>query len=138
MDIAEVARRSGLPASTLRHYEEKRLIRSIGRSGLRRVFDAGVLERLSMISLGRSAGFSLDEMARMFSSDGHVRIDRKLLAAKAQELGATIRRLTALREGLQHAASCPAPSHMECPKFRRLLQRAALQQRQRAKRQVGK
>ncbi len=138
MDIAEVARRSGLPASTLRHYEEKRLIRSIGRSGLRRVFDAGVLERLSMISLGRSAGFSLDEMARMFSSDGHVRIDRKLLAAKAQELGATIRRLTALREGLRHAASCPAPSHMECPKFRRLLQRAALQQRQRAKRQVGK
>jgi DNA-binding transcriptional MerR regulator len=138
MDIAEVARRSGLPASTLRHYEEKRLIRSIGRSGLRRVFDAGVLERLSMISLGRSAGFSLDEMARMFSSDGHARIDRKLLAAKAQELGATIRRLTALREGLRHAASCPAPSHMECPKFRRLLQRAALQQRQRAKRQVGK
>jgi DNA-binding transcriptional MerR regulator len=138
MDIAEVARRSGLPASTLRHYEEKRLIRSIGRSGLRRVFDSGVLERLSMISLGRSAGFSLDEMARMFSAEGGVRIDRKLLAAKAQELGATIRRLTALREGLKHAASCPAPSHMECPKFRRLLRRAAMQQRQRAKRQVDK
>ena len=138
MDIAEVARRSGLPASTLRHYEEKRLIRSIGRSGLRRVFDAGVLERLSMISLGRSAGFSLDEMARMFSAEGQVRIDRKLLAAKAQELGATIRRLTALREGLKHAASCPAPSHMECPTFRRLLRRADLQQRQRVKRQVGR
>jgi DNA-binding transcriptional MerR regulator len=130
MDIAEVARRSGLPASTLRYYEEKRLIRSTGRSGLRRVFDASVLERLSMISLGRSAGFSLDEMARMFSSDGRVRIDRKLLAAKADELGATIRRLAALREGLMHAAACPAPSHMECPKFRRLLRRASTQRQQ--------
>ncbi len=36
MDIAEVARRSGVPASTLRFYEEKALISSIGRRGLRR------------------------------------------------------------------------------------------------------
>lgn len=121
MDIAEVARRSGLPASTLRYYEEKRLIRSTGRSGLRRVFDRGVLERLSLIALGRAAGFSLDEIARMFSADGRVRIDRQLLAGKARELDATIRGLVRLRNGLRHAASCPAPSHMECPTFRRLL-----------------
>jgi DNA-binding transcriptional MerR regulator len=131
MDIAEVARRSGLPASTLRHYEEKRLIRSIGRSGLRRVFDPGVLERLALIALGRSAGFSLDEMAGMFATDGRVRIDRELLAAKAEELDATIRRLTALRRGLRHAAACSAPSHMECPTFRRLLGQAAVQNRKR-------
>lgn len=121
MDIAEVARRSGLPASTLRHYEEKRLIRSIGRSGLRRVFHPDVLEQLSLIALGRSAGFSLDEIARMFTPGGRVRIDRQLLADKAAELTVTIRRLTALRRGLRHAAACPAPSHLECPTFRRLL-----------------
>jgi DNA-binding transcriptional MerR regulator len=39
MDITEVARRSGLPSSTLRFYEEKGLIRSIGRRGLHRLFD---------------------------------------------------------------------------------------------------
>jgi DNA-binding transcriptional MerR regulator len=133
MDIVEVARRSGLPASTLRHYEEKRLIRSIGRSGLRRVFDAGVIERLALIALGRAAGFSLDEIARMFSADGRVRIDRQLLAAKAEEVDATIRRLTALRKGLRHAAACPAPSHMECPTFRRLLAQAATRSRRRRK-----
>lgn len=121
MDIAEVARRSGLPASTLRHYEEKRLIRSIGRSGLRRVFHPDVLEQLSLIALGRSAGFSLDEIARMFTPGGRVSIDRQLLADKAAELTVTIRRLTALRRGLRHAAACPAPSHLECPTFRRLL-----------------
>jgi DNA-binding transcriptional MerR regulator len=124
MDIAEVSRRSGLPASTLRYYEERRLIRSIGRSGLRRVFDRGVLERLSLIALGRAAGFSLDEIARMFSADGRVRIDRQLLAGKARELDATIRQLMTLRNGLRHAANCPAPSHLECPTFRRLLAQA--------------
>lgn len=125
MDIAEVARRSGVPASALRYYEQKRLIRPVGRQGLRRVFNPEVLERLALIALGRAAGFSLDEIAAMFAPDGRVRIDRKLLAARAREVDATIQRLSRLREGLQHAAACPAPSHMQCPTFRRLLGWAA-------------
>ena len=52
MDINEVSKASGLPASTLRYYEEKGLIRSIGRNGLRRVFAESVLQRLSLIALG--------------------------------------------------------------------------------------
>ncbi len=125
MDIAEVAQRSGVPASTLRFYEEKGLIASIGRRGLRRLFDPGVLERLALIALGSDAGFSLDEIARMFAPDGRPRIDRRQLTAKAEELDRTIRKLTATRDGLRHAAACPAPSHMECPTFRRLLRAAA-------------
>lgn len=124
MDITEVTRRSGLPASTLRYYEEKGLIRSIGRRGLRRLFDPSIVERLALISLGRSAGFSLDEMARMFGPNGRPRIDKKVLAAKADELDATIKRLSLMRRSLRHAANCPAPSHMECPVFRRMLRAA--------------
>ncbi|WP_269532355.1 helix-turn-helix domain-containing protein [Chitinimonas sp. BJYL2] len=125
MDIAEVAKRSGMPASALRYYEEKGLIRSNGRQGLRRVFDASVLERLALIALGRVAGFTLDEIAQMFGADGQPQIDRQLLAAKARELDAMILKLSAMRDGLQHAAECPAPSHLECPTFRRLLAGAA-------------
>ena len=125
LDITEVAKRSGVPASTLRFYEEKGLIASVGRQGLRRVFNPGVLERLALIALGRSAGFSLDEIARMFAPDGRPRVDRHLLAVKAEELDATIAKLGAMRDGLRHAAACPAPSHMECPTFRRLLESAA-------------
>jgi len=125
MDIAEVAKRTGVPASTLRFYEEKGLIASVGRQGLRRVFAPGVLQRLALIALGRSAGLSLDEIARMFAPDGRHQIDRRELSAKAAELDQTIRKLSAMRAGLQHAAVCPAPSHMECPTFRRLLQGAA-------------
>ncbi len=125
MDIAEVARRSGLPASTLRFYEEKGLIASIGRRGLRRVFSRDVLERLALVALGRSAGFSLNEIAMMFAPDGRPRIDRGMLVAKAEELDGIIRKLTDMRDGLRHAAACRAPSHMECPTFRRILQAAA-------------
>ena len=125
MDIAEVAKQSGVPASTLRFYEEKGLIASIGRQGLRRVFAANVLERLALIALGRAAGFSLDEIGRMLGSKSKPVIDRELLASKADELDSTIRKLTAMRDGLRHAAVCSAPSHMECPKFRRLLGLAA-------------
>lgn len=121
IDIAELARRSGVAASKLRYYEERGLIASIGRHGLRRVFDARVLERLALIALGQSAGFSLDEIAAMFGADGRPKIDRRLLAQRAKGLDLTIRRLEALRDGLRHAAACPAPSHMECPTFRRLV-----------------
>nr|WP_217439603.1 MULTISPECIES: helix-turn-helix domain-containing protein [unclassified Myxococcus] len=125
MDITEVARRSGVPASTLRFYEGKGLLASTGRRGLRRLFAPDVLERLALISLGRAAGFSLDDIAHMFAPDGRLRIDRPLLVAKAEELDRTIRELGIMRDGLRHAAVCPAPSHLECPTFRRILRAAA-------------
>ncbi len=63
MDIAEVARQSGFPASTLRYYEDRGLIVSVGRRGLRRMFEPAVLRRLALIALGRDVGFSLIEIA---------------------------------------------------------------------------
>jgi DNA-binding transcriptional MerR regulator len=125
MDIGEVARQAGVPVSTLRFYEQKGLIASTGRRGLRRLFDDDVLDRLALIALARTAGFSLDEIARMFSPDGPPCLDRQVLADKADELDRTIRRLSAMRDGLRHAAACPAPSHLECPTFRRYLGAAA-------------
>lgn len=121
LDIADVAQRSGMPASALRFYEEKGLIVSVGRRGLRRLFEPDVLERLALIALGRIAGFSLEEIAAMFGPNGKVRIRREALNAKADELDRTIQHLAAMRDGLRHAAVCKAPSHMECPSFRRLV-----------------
>ena len=124
LDIAALAKRSGIPASALRYYEEKGLIRSIGRRGLRRVFPAATLDRLAIIALGAAAGFSLDEIGRAFGPGGRPRIDRAALAAKAGEVDDAIRALAATRDALRHAAACPAPSHLECPTFRRLMKAA--------------
>jgi DNA-binding transcriptional MerR regulator len=124
IDIAEVARRSRIPASALRFYEEKGLIESAGRRGQRRLFEVAVVERLALIALARAAGFSLDEIAETFPA-GRGAIDRSALSAKADELEARMRRLAAIAEGLRHAARCPEPSHFQCPTFRRLLGLAA-------------
>ena len=125
MDIAEVAKRSGLPASALRFYEEKGLITSVGRQGLRRRFEPKVLDQLALVALGQAAGFTLDEIRSMFAPDGRPRIDRRMLSAKADEIDATIKQLKAMSNGLRHAAVCPARSHAECPSFQRLVRAAA-------------
>lgn len=124
MDISEVAKRSGIPASALRYYEEKGLIASVGRSGLKRTFAPDVLEHLSLIALGQAAGYSLDEIKGMFRGGERAAIDREALESKACEIDATIKRLQALSNGLHHAAVCPAPNHFECPTFKRLLRAA--------------
>ena len=121
LDIGEVARRSGLPASTLRYYEEKGLISSIGRRGLSRVFHADVLQRLSLIVLGQSAEFSLDELVAMLGPEGQPDIDRQRLNQKADELDRTIARLSTLSDALRRVASCSAARHIECSKFQKML-----------------
>lgn len=125
MDISEVARRTGLPASTLRFYESKGLIKAVSAAGERRRFAPGVLDQLALIALGQAGGLSLDEIQAMLSLEGALRVDRKLLLAKADSIDATVKRLRAMSQGLRHAAECPAANHAQCPTFQRLLKAAA-------------
>jgi len=125
MDIAEVAKHTGVPASTLRYYEKQGLIASVGRQGMRRRFAPGVLDQLALISLGQAAGLSLDDIRSMLLPNGQPSIDRQMLADKADEIDALVKRLRAVSRGLRHAAACPAPSHAECPSFQKLLKAAA-------------
>jgi DNA-binding transcriptional MerR regulator len=134
MDISEVVKKSGVAASALRYYERKGLIHSLESKGARRKFSPAVLDQLALISLGQAAGFSLDEIRAMFTPNGDANIDRAMLAAKADELEETVKRLMAMIRGLRHAVACPAPSHTACPSFQRLLKAAAsgvLESRQR-------
>lgn len=124
LDIGEVAECSGVPPSALRYYEEIGLIRSLGRHGLRRQFDGDVLLKLSLIGLGKAAGFSLIEIAGMFGQDGRPDIPRAQLHARADKLERQIQDLRMLRDVLRHVADCPAPTHLECPSFRKLLKTA--------------
>ena len=127
MDISEVAKRVGVAASTLRYYEKRGLIASLGPQGARRRFAPAVLDQLALIALGQAAGLSLDEVQAMLSAKGQATIDRALLAAKADEIDLRIRQLRAMSRGLRHAAACPAPSHAECPSFQKLLKAPPLQ-----------
>lgn len=125
MDISQVAKRTGIPASTLRFYENKGLIHATRAAGGRRHFSAEVVDQLALIALGQAGGLSLDEIQAMLGPDGSARVDRALLLAKAEQIEATIKQLRAVSAGLRHAAACPAPNHAQCPTFQRLLKAAA-------------
>lgn len=122
MDIADVVKRTGVPASTLRYYEKKGLLRSSAPPGQRRQFAADVIDRLALIALGQAAGFTLEEVGAMLVDE---QVDRNKLLAKADELDARIKRLQAMCKGLRHAAQCPEKHHLSCPKFQRILHIAA-------------
>jgi len=124
-DIGEVSARTGIPPSTLRYYDEIGLISSVGRHGLRRQFAPDVLMQLALVAMGRSAGFSLQEISGMFSVNGTPDLPRSELHQRADALDRQIREMKALSDTLRHVADCPAPSHMECPTFRRLMKVAS-------------
>ena len=121
LDIGEISRRTGIPPSTLRYYEEIGLIAPVGRHGLRRQYGPETLTQLSFILLGKTAGFSLREITGIFDRRGRASLPRPALRRKADDLDRQIRRLATLRDTLRHVAECKAPSHLECPTFRRLL-----------------
>lgn len=130
LDIADISRQTGLPPSTLRYYEEIGLIEPIGRHGLRRQYEPDTLMQLSLISLGKAAGYSLDEISGMFGKNGEPALSRPDLHARADLLERQIQELTALKNAIRHVAECRAPSHMECPTFRRLVRLAGKRQAQ--------
>ncbi len=129
LDIGEVAKLSGVKPSTLRYYEEKGLIQSLSRNGLRRQYGPGVLEQLSLIALGKQGGFALDDIAAMFGPGGRPEILREGVQARAEDMRRQAQRLEALSEMMHHVAVCPAENHMECEKFQQLLRLATRVQR---------
>lgn len=121
IDIGVLSKASGVAASTLRYCEEIGLIRSVARRGLRRQYSEDTLQQLALISLGKTAGFSLEEISRMFDKDRKPDLPRTTLHQRAQALEGQARRMMALSNLLRHVAECPAPTHLECAKFRKLL-----------------
>jgi hypothetical protein len=61
----------------------------------------------------------------MFSPSGKVTINREQLLEKADQLDKTIQRLQSLGDGLRHVAYCPEKNQLECPKFQKLVKKAA-------------
>ena len=128
LDISELSRRTGFPASKLRYYEEIGLIRSSGRKGLKRLFEEDVTTRLALIALGQTAGFSLAEIRALIGVEGKPRLDRARLGQQADRLDAQIDELTVLRDGIRHIVNCSAENHLDCPRFRRIM-RVAMKRR---------
>jgi DNA-binding transcriptional MerR regulator len=117
VDIGEVARRTGLPPSTLRYYEDAGLVTSTGRTGLRRQYDRDALERLAVIRLCRDAGFTIRETGALLDTGGGPAW-RAIARRKLDDVRAQLAHLEAAATRLEHALTCPSPTLLECSHFR--------------------
>jgi DNA-binding transcriptional MerR regulator len=118
LDIAEVAERSGQAPSALRFYEKRGLIAAAGRNGLRRTYRPDVLDRLAFVACARGAGFTIAEIARFLQATPDDADLRARMTAKASDIEEDIGRLTRMRDGLRHAATCTHRPLAECPDFK--------------------
>lgn len=115
LTIGEVARRSGVAATTLRYYEQVGLLTAPRRVGGQRRYDAAVLARLEIIGLCKSAGFALDEIALLFGDDAPGRPASHALAqAKLAEIDAQLESLARAREVIEWGMRCTCPSIDAC------------------------
>ncbi|MEY9908522.1 DNA-binding transcriptional MerR regulator [Catenulispora sp. MAP12-49] len=126
LDIGEVVAHTGLAPSALRFYEQRGLIASTGRNGLRRTYNADVLDRLALIGCAREAGFGIAEIARFLAAGPRDQDLRDRMASKADELDVLIARLTRMRAGLRHAVECDHEPLVACPEFKQTLNEALL------------
>jgi MerR family redox-sensitive transcriptional activator SoxR len=64
--IGEASLRTGVPASTLRYYERAGLLPRVARSSGRRLYDERDIQIIEVLRFAQQAGFSLNEIKRLF------------------------------------------------------------------------
>jgi MerR family redox-sensitive transcriptional activator SoxR len=113
--IGEVVRRSGLPATTLRYYEELGLLRAPERASGQRRYDEAVLAQLKVIGLCKAAGFTLEEIKVLFADDAPGRpASRALAEAKLADIDAQLATLARARSIIEWGMRCTCPSIDAC------------------------
>ena len=120
LSVGELARRSGVPVSTVHFYQAKDLIHGWRSAGNQRRFPRGALRRIAFIRVAQRAGVSLAEihaaLAALPADRAPSREDwRRLSTLWRAELDERIRRLTQLRERFDDCIGCGCLSLDVCP-----------------------
>lgn len=120
MNIGQAAAASGLPAKTIRYYEEIGLIRPRRDGNGYRAFGDAEVHRLAFLNRARGLGFSIEDcraLLGLYDNSGRASEDVKRLAADhLSRIDARIAELTALRAtvaGLVEA--CAGDGRPDCP-----------------------
>ena len=117
LSIGEVARRSGIPATTLRYYEQIALIEEPPRTSGQRRYSEEVLDTLTIVDTAKASGFALGEIKALLDaiergSPGPAW--RAIGAAKKGELQAQLRRLQSMLRLLDAVTACECGNVHEC------------------------
>ena len=116
--IGEVAKRTGLASSAIRYYESEGLIRRADRRGGRRVYNADVLNQLSIIELAKRSGFTIVEIKHLLGGFSRQTPPgerwRKLAETKLRELSRHITEAQRMRNVLRVVMRCECPTFDDC------------------------
>lgn len=119
-DITEVVRRTGISSATLRYYERERLIKPVGRHGLKRVYQTDIITRLALILLAKQSHFSLAEISDLLDNLDNG-LDRAFIGLKIDEIERSMLELKKLKDSLMHIKNCPEINHFNCTNFQTIL-----------------
>ncbi len=103
MNIGEAARRSGLPAKTIRHYEDLGLVKPARAANGYRDYAEGDLHILRFLQRSLSLGFSLDEtrgLLALYAPGARREEARSLARRRLSEIDRKIQELHTLRRAL--------------------------------------
>jgi MerR family redox-sensitive transcriptional activator SoxR len=116
--IGEIARDTGLPASTIRYYEEIGLVTAPPRVSGQRAFGSDAVDRLRLIKLIARLGFSLDEIRQLVvgldEGDPHTAPWAEFAGAKLVDLDSQIANLQGVRDQLREAMECSCTDPAAC------------------------
>jgi len=118
LTISEVARRSGVRATTIRYYESINVLPSPRRANGRRRYDVAILDRLAFIHIAQRLGFTLSEIVLLFEQrDTAVPLSERwqaLAREKLADVERLIRHAREVRQALSSGLRCGCPNIHEC------------------------
>jgi len=120
MNVGEAARRAGLPAKTIRYYEEIGLVTPSRAANGYRDYAEKDVHRLGFVNRARSLGFSVAEcrqLLALYADTGRASHDVKAVATShIARIEARIAELDAMKATLRHLVSaCRGDQRPDCP-----------------------
>ncbi len=120
MNIGDVATKSGLPAKTIRYYEDIGLVKPPRNANGYRTFGDNELHKLSFLARARALGFTIEDcrvLLRLYEDDKRASADVKNIANEhLKKIDAKINDLRSMRRTLSHLVDACAGDHRpDCP-----------------------
>ncbi|WP_163267946.1 Cu(I)-responsive transcriptional regulator [Chelativorans alearense] len=120
MNIGAAAEHSGLPAKTIRYYEDIGLLRASRAMNGYRDYTSDDVHRLKFLQRARSLGFTVEEcrqLLSLYADKNRDSADVKAIASnKLDEIDTKIAQLQSLRAVLSHLiANCHGNDRPDCP-----------------------
>jgi MerR family transcriptional regulator, copper efflux regulator len=118
--IGELAARFGLATHVLRHWEDMGLLSPARRVAGRRVYGPAHVTRVAEITLGKDAGFNLEQLRELFTAPDQDQ-RREVLRAQLAQVRERIARLTLSQKLLEHGLRCRHQDYQSCPRFQSMI-----------------